>query len=762
MSLITNKNGMVVITYGPKDIAGKYTITARAGTNASVSVTRTVEFVSGAAADALLTASPQTMASRDVKDDLTSMVVMKVIDEKGNPVAGELVRFRFRSFSVSTQFNQSMPPVLEDGATSTSLLNTDIQAVSDIDGDAAVTFHPGAFSTDILDPKYNVSATGSAVVEAQWSSVRRQVTLKYLNSRYLTIESEVKPSTVRVNETVDVTIRVKGDGWALQPKPIDVILINDRSGSMLYDMPDRAVSVMDAGKVFSKQLDLSRDRLGIVSFGGSGWQFPNNNSDTGKDDDSADDVTYALSRYKGNGYYTDVATLDLSLSNAPASINSKIDSLVPGGWTPMRYAIYTAINGTKTKWNPNSVRALIVLSDGDYNHYGDPLARGSSTTSTNSGDYSDLTTKYYKFSTLSGSGQTSLQNMSNYARSFNPPIKIFTIGFASSLSSGGKATLRALADQTGGKYYDANAANIADVYKDIAGSLRDEAGVNTTLSLSFHNISVTTGEVTNITAGNQVYNYQYIPGRSTMVDTWNATQHFAGYPMNTNDTALWNTDQTFRFTIGTIKLGQVWESTVTLKVLKEGTISVLDNTSQITTQDALDPTKLTPLKIPDAFIMALPNNSASTLSAARSLSIVDLRLTNPGSGTSMNLAWNLTYDGMHPISEEIAIAPGGTGYWNHLPMQQVSNLTTNDTATFGFDELPIGNYSVRVQVNADDANPDEDAICVQYDGSAIAEVDDSWCSDISGTWPYGPGWPGGIILPGISPSTPQKSFIKIS
>ena len=52
--------------------------------------------------------------------------------------------------------------------------------------------------------------------------------------------------------------------------------------------------------------------------------------------------------------------------------------MVPSGGTPMRHGIYTAIkeiiaNGTR----PNVVRAIIVLSDGDYNFYGDPLARGS-------------------------------------------------------------------------------------------------------------------------------------------------------------------------------------------------------------------------------------------------------------------------------------------------------------------------------------------------------------------------------------------------
>jgi hypothetical protein len=300
------------------------------------------------------------------------------------------------------------------------------------------------------------------------------------------------------------------------------------------------------------------------------------------------------------------------------------------------------------------------------------------------------------------------------------------------------------------------------VYKNISGSLRDEAGVNTTMNLSFRNISVTTDGVLNITAGDQVYDYQYIPGRSTLVDTWNATYHFPGYPMTFNDTSQWKANQTFNFNIGTVKLGQTWQSTVTLKVLAEGTINIFDNTSKVATEDNQNPNKTLPLKIPDVFITALPNNTESQLKGAYNLNITDLRLTNPGSNTTIDLAWNLNYTGMYDISEEIGISPAGLNYWFYLtPTQVVSNQTANDTASMGFNNLPVGNYSVRVMVSADDASPDEAWICIQYDGDTVTEVA-GVCSDFGGTWPYGPGWPEGIITPGISPVPTQKSYIKIS
>ncbi|MDD1666984.1 MAG: hypothetical protein LUO96_00815, partial [Methanomicrobiales archaeon] len=448
MSFVTNKNGMVVINYGPKDIAGIYTITATAVNNVSVTDTRKVEFVSGEPADALLTASPQTMASRDVKDDITSDLTMRVMDQKGNPVAGEVVRFRFKTLTVDNKFNQTALPILESGGASTSFTGVDITAVTDDNGNAVVLFHPGAFTTDANAKGYSPQAKGTAVVEAQWSSVTRLVTLSYVNFPYLTIESWVSPATLRVNETVDVTVRVKGDGWALQPKPIDVLLLSDRSGSMLSDYPDRAVSVMGADKVFTGELDYSRDRLGLVSFGGKGKPDVTNNEDCGKDGKSSDDASYALANYPGNGRtYIENATLDLGLSANPNTITTEISRLVPGGYTSMRFALKLGIDQIAANPRTGAVRAIVLLSDGDYNWYGDPLARGSAGPN-NPSSYGDLDSRHMKFSSITNNTQ---QNMAEYAKANK--IRIFSIGFAQGISSGGQQTLELLATNTGGRYY---------------------------------------------------------------------------------------------------------------------------------------------------------------------------------------------------------------------------------------------------------------------------------------------------------------------
>jgi len=63
-----------------------------------------------------------------------------------------------------------------------------------------------------------------------------------------------------VNDTVDVKVQIIGDGWALQPKPIDVILVIDVSGSMDGKdiSPTRMQAAKNAAKNFVGNMNMSR------------------------------------------------------------------------------------------------------------------------------------------------------------------------------------------------------------------------------------------------------------------------------------------------------------------------------------------------------------------------------------------------------------------------------------------------------------------------------------------------------------------------
>ena len=61
---------------------------------------------------------------------------------------------------------------------------------------------------------------------------QQSVLLTWKNYPYLSAYTSVSPPMVPVNGTVNVTVKLTGDGWALQPNPIDAVLLIDRSGSM--------------------------------------------------------------------------------------------------------------------------------------------------------------------------------------------------------------------------------------------------------------------------------------------------------------------------------------------------------------------------------------------------------------------------------------------------------------------------------------------------------------------------------------------------
>jgi len=290
--------------------------------------------------------------------------------------------------------------------------------------------------------------------------------------------------------------------------------------------------------------------------------------------------------------------------------------------------------------------------------------------------------------------------MAEYASAKN--VRIYTIAYGSGLSAGGIETLQLLASGANGTYKPApNQAALTDFYIEIAGALCEVAGVNTTMNLSFENVAVNNVTV----SGNQVFKYQRITGRSTRVNSWNNTPagqpSLPGYPQEYDSTNQWNANRSLDFNVGTIRLNQTWEVTMTFEVLKEGNINVLDPNSKITIENSP-----TPLRIPEVFITALPNTSEVSYASAQ-LHIQNLVRTNEGSRSSADLQWDLVYDGIYPISETVMIAPFGTEDWTRLPARQVPSTATSDTGTVPLSGLAAGQYTIRVEVNAADANSDQ-------------------------------------------------------
>ena len=716
----SNSDGIVIVSYGPKTSAGRYTITTAALENPAVTTTQIVQFVSGNPTNMLLTASPQTLASLDVNKDMVSSVMAKVIDVVGNPVPGQPVYFSIQSVNTGA-FNQTLGPVIANASSGTNRTGTEILAFTNENGYATVNFYPGSFTTDISNPKYSGMAEGVASIKARWTSLSRSLDLSYKNYPYLSVYTSVNPMTVENNSRVEVSIRLKGDGWALQPKPIDVVLLTDRSGSMLVNETidsrgilhsesknDRMVDAMIAARTFV-DLTGTTDRIGAVSFGDpysdlygytdTAWLYHKSNPDdeypyaywAGRDYNcregqycdgtpyASDDAAYINAHYPANGKYygTTGATVDSPLTFDKNQSKNAIDGLVPSGDTTMRRGIYEAVKAIindpeiAAGRRKEAVRAIILLTDGAWSDTGggDPRGGGNSLS-------------------LDPIGRGDL-----IAWAKNNDIKIFTIALGTEPDQN---QLQSYATSTGGRFYYApTGEKLNEIYTLIAGALREEASVDTRMELNFTKVDINGVSYD----GSQVLKYEYLDGKSTlMVPPFQTGQKT--YTINSTDD--WNDDHKLNLILGTIKVDQEWVVNFTLDVLKTGNIKVLGASSQITFSGSPGF-----VAIPDTYVTSiLPGIEG--LSRAK-LEIRNLTRTNPDSNREeANLTWEISYDGTYDIREDLEVAALNSEAYTPRGTIYARNGKTSDTYTISIADLAPGTYKARVTGSVGDAPPSSD------------------------------------------------------
>ena len=696
----TNSYGQIMFTFGPFDAVSKFTIHAEAVENTSVAIDQVLRFTNTSPQEMLLTANPQSMPSADVALSFKAQILAKVTDESGNGVAGETVIFsinKFGNYSDAQVTEPSLPNMAE--------------ATTNVDGIATLNFTPGTFETDYDDPDYNETASDSCSVMATWVAGAKTcvIDLEWKNYPYLRVETEVNPATVEVGNPVEVTIRLIGDGWALYPDPIDVMLSVDRSGSMTYGSPDRMVSLMAALKIFNMEMTEGRDRVGMISFGKKGT------------------ISYANSPYIVPKTYSDYAEKDLSLNSLNrAVLNNTIDSLVPNSGTPMRGGLYEAIKEIVENPRADAVRAVIVLSDGDYNWYGDPLACGDIGfhwewdrsirdyvwVLSDPDDFGNLDRDYYKFDGIEGpiNNDPLEQNMSVYANNNN--ITIYSIAFGNGLSPGGVSTLSTLATSTGGNYYYAPSGDkLAKIYTDIAGELKTEAGVDTTMDVMFTDI-----ELNNVSQQNDpddpILEYEYESGVSTLVKSWNTSgsegsPNVIG-PLTLDQTDDWNDNNSRSLNfdssdIGTIHLGQTWQAVFRMDVLKAGNINIFGDGSAIFFNNGADS-----LTLPKTYITAVPDLAATGINFT-GLQVYDLVCVEAENGdviaNYLTMNWNLNYSGINTATQYLYYQKVNDGIWttfSEVPVTGPVSMLPHTRQLYVAD-FPPGEYKLRVRAMADDA-----------------------------------------------------------
>ena len=704
----SSSRGEVWVKYGPEDTVGVVTITATAAANASVSDSIEVEFASTEPVDMVFSANPRSMPSRDANASSVSELQAKVIDIRGNPVAGETVTFTIGSINPGG-YNQTSGPYLENEGQNVATGKTNM------DGYAIVEFHPGAFARR-GEPGWNATATGNATVRATWGNVTRNidvtrdVVLTWKNYPYLSVETEVSNRTVAKGEEVDVTIRLKGDGSMLQSNPVDVVLAIDRSWSMNQKdegtNTTRMAAAKNAAKAFVAEMNPEQDRIGLVSY---------------------------------SGYTTRNLPLTGNFSGVSSTVDDLIEDLGSGIFTATRKALRDSIwemNRTAGNANPNAVRAVILMSDGEYNCYGDPLARGtgfylsaippwaevlpedSMLWKRAQMDYKyfwDLRESWFGIGEVwyKGACQHTSQNMSVYAEKNN--VRLYMISFTDEIKEGNTTweTMDILAGATGGKHYHADTGgDLARIYTEIAGELKAEAGVNTTMILNFENVEVNTNPV----PGDQVFDYVYKDGVSTHIhnQTGAGTVLYNG-TIDQTDGDGWKQDKQLHFDIGTIRLGQTWEATFRLKVNKTGNINIF-NESLSNSVIAFDGGG-EGLILPDTYITGVDIDNTGIISPIR------VTFTAPDSEPYTDrvpLTWTINYSGTQDVDVSLARSQyEDMRSPTHLLTRTLgpgrfvaADNTTTDSFMMPVKDLSPGQYWITVTASARDAETDEDTINV--------------------------------------------------
>ena len=319
------------------------------------------------------------------------MATVAVVDKHGKGVSNQVVNLEIKN--IQTQSFKVNNPDIYPCLDNTTTQGRSVQAITGPTGFAYIKFIPGEFNTT-----ERKTATGTCEVVATWNGIPKTVTPIWKNYAYLSVTTWVDNNTVAEGQIVNVGVNVEADGPGLSSTPIDMIFCTDRGASMLWDtydidnpdsVNDKMTYVYQYGSVLLQELKPGYDRAGVVSFGPGFYSTDWPAKWPGDDNSPGDDTTYKNLHYPGpyNGY-SEFAEVDHILTeDFEPAINNSIKSLRPYGPpsetkekqnVPLRYGLYTAINDLiglgQSQSRTETIKAIVLLTDPEWNDWGDPSA----------------------------------------------------------------------------------------------------------------------------------------------------------------------------------------------------------------------------------------------------------------------------------------------------------------------------------------------------------------------------------------------------
>jgi uncharacterized protein YegL len=195
----------------------------------------------------------------------------------------------------------------------------------------------------------------------------------YAAENYVTLTKSVNPTEITTEEEAEVTLNIKGSPPVNVVVPNDVILIIDKSGSMLPSHnygEDKIGAAKNAAKGFIDLMDFSKHRVGIVDFSGNARSF-----DLATDDEAA--KRYIDTINAGGGTETGLAIRKavrlLASHRAEAhpviilmtdgAANSKRDALAAAEEAKNAGIVFYTIALLNSSDNPNASAPNLLLKD---------------------------------------------------------------------------------------------------------------------------------------------------------------------------------------------------------------------------------------------------------------------------------------------------------------------------------------------------------------------------------------------------------------
>jgi hypothetical protein len=709
---------------------------ATAVDNSSVKAIIPVEFYDPSPVSLFLTINPKNLPSRDANDTSKAVATAVVVDQHGKGVGGEVVDLSIPVSEIDNGIfkvnNSTLYPCFGTASV------RDIQVTTNPSGFAYVDFLPGEFDYNELR-----DATGQCEIVAIWKNEPpKTVTPIWKNYGYLSVTTWLEDNTTVKDQEVNVSVIVQADGPGFAAKPIDMIFCVDRGASMLWDtrniggsevVDDKMIYVYKYGSDILQELDEGDDRAGVVSFGPGEYSMNWPKKYPGNDSDAGDDIEYINLHYPGpyTGY-DNWATINMRLNETFNPLaNDTIQSLRPFGdpWkdskhnVPLRFGLYTAINDMiglgESNPRKEAIRAIVLLTDPEWNDWGDPSAGWDGTSvstqlaNTKKAPW-DLPegglsawvpfTEFGKMVDGNITSETGVQisdprqNMANYAKEHD--IIIYSIAYPkkdANIDNSRERVLRSLADSTGGMYFEArNGTSLGTIFELIGKDLRQRAVVNTTAVLNFKNVTMSDNKPR---PGVDIFDYVYRYPTSTWMRKWTNCTSDGGCDFKEDyqdDTENWTRDQKLTFDLGTMNLGDRWVVNFTLKAKDAFGIGELFNESYISSDNNPD------IVIPPSIIIGNPTTRGDIPTEDLTVTLfVD---------DSMNNNYSIHYTGNKTVHAKLYYTKVGeiTEKWTQFASNNLQGNfgTLTGEASVNKWLLGTGNYTFKIEAWASDTPMD--------------------------------------------------------